>query len=488
MHELIAKEKQSDPLLDTIVKYVIPKDIKGFAGRYIVLKLIQKLVKHGLMSANKASMLKQNKSPLRRQFKANAEVHSAFNISKIADKFFSEEKPPTSKTLNDFLNALEEKGVSKKRGINYLVSLLDSNTLKELKIAGERIVHIDVLTGESYDREGDNRMSIHITGTTDIEKYMTPDLYKRILLEAQTVKVPKTGYYPRGITPEGKSLWDGVINESMDAFKEAYVSYTWDHPKNEVLWAYSILTYMMSADDQNVVPFTGGTAEQIKKVVDTPEPVVTPEPPVTPPPVEEIVDDEDEEEDDADEEYAKLEKAIQDKFSQNRSNIKKGTKEAVMALKKTDSSARLRKESLICWSKRKTGFLDKKGTPAFYFIIARVFYTGKDPSELEEDWDNTVEYLVRKKWFAVGKEEDAEDLQMSNAKMRGNVMLSLQAQGVFLYEMYYFNTTEAANLTGLSKAEAIKKRMLDVAEYYKQNGTLPPLGEENLPSMKFKWS
>ena len=293
--DTVKSKKSKDPFIDQIAALVIPKSITGFAARYIVLKLLKRLVEWGFLSANKAAMLKQNQSPTRRTFKAD--VITAADLSRIADLFFMKDAHPDKKVLDSYINAAEDVGISEQRALSYLRELLDASTLKKLKLAESYedndidVVYVDVLTGNLHAEEGDNRMPVHIDTRggqpDDLFGSIEPDLRERILLAAAGGTEPKSGLYPRGITEKGKEIWDRVMKDYGDTFNERYASNKWEHPKNEVLWAYAILTYQNVANKQGVTPFTGGTQPDTRppdEVAPAPPPAPAPPAPAAPAP------------------------------------------------------------------------------------------------------------------------------------------------------------------------------------------------------------
>ena len=284
-----------------------------------------------------------------------------------------------------------------------------------------------------------------------------PDLRQRILLEAQNTKAPSVGLYPRGITEPGKAVWDTVLGTYLGDFKTRYDARKWAYSKYEVLWTYAMLTYYNSVTKQEVTSFTGGT---------------------------QLVNDEE-----ADADY---EAKLAAKFEVMQEHITKQSKIAFKAVKLGDPSASLTNKSTVFWSTKKTAFYEKdyKGGTVYFIISHSV---NVDDDELCENWDEKVlPYLKNKGWHGVGEVNENEDYdgnnQLSEKKEHGNVILSLQNDSVYIFNLYYLSIEDAAKLTYGDPMSPILKDMLDVAQYYKENGVLPSFGATNLPKMQFKFS
>ena len=337
------------------------------------------------------------------------------------------------------------------------------------------------------------------------------DLQKRIKLPSVYWKAPEAGYYPRSITEEGKAVWDRVLDQYASDFETRYNMYEWEHPKVEVLWEYAILTYKTVAEDKGVSPFTCAKEAPQGHPTPVPEPVLTqgeeteeikrqkgesvqPEPTPEPDPTPEPEPTPDEDEDDWDDPEIKA--ALDSKLKATQKNIKTHAKQALAAVKIVDKGARLGKKTHLFSAQGSGGRVTFYDQPKemFTLVIQREienvdveeFIEGNDQGK---NWDDVVKYLKGKQWFAVGSEEGSEDLALSDKKVNGNVALSLQEGGLYLYTFYYVTQEEGMYLTGDDESVSnIKKKLLGVGMYLKENHVWPPLGGENLPAYKRTWS
>ena len=497
--DTVKSKKSKDPFIDQIAALVIPKSITGFAARYIVLKLLKRLVEWGFLSANKAAMLKQNQSPTRRTFKAD--VITAADLSRIADLFFMKDAHPDKKVLDSYINAAEDVGISEQRALSYLRELLDASTLKKLKLAESYedndidVVYVDVLTGNLHAEEGDNRMPVHIDTRggqpDDLFGSIEPDLRERILLAAAGGTEPKSGLYPRGITEKGKEIWDRVMKDYGDTFNERYASNKWEHPKNEVLWAYAILTYQNVANKQGVTPFTGGTQPDTRPpdevapapppapappapAAPAPAPLPTPEPVPEPAPVPLPVVEE--EEIDLDEMDARLAKQVS--TTQTMLNVLR--KEAVTALRMVGISAIPRKSRSVFYTQGKKFWSKVPGAGQVFWFGISTDIPVKDVDRMLADWGDSVDYLEGKGWSLFDEAEHDLWILWDNTRDRhGDVILAVVDNGnrVELREQFYFAPEDAESLTDATETAEVGKRMISIGNYYRENNELPPSGD-----------
>jgi len=122
------KAEKKTPVVDHIASLVFPKNLKGFAARYILLKLVKQLVQFGFMSATQGRALKSDSIARKREFKASVD------LTKIADEAFMKEDTPNKKSLVEYLTATKQAGISEKRALDFLRELFDRATLDLLDI------------------------------------------------------------------------------------------------------------------------------------------------------------------------------------------------------------------------------------------------------------------------------------------------------------------------------------------------------------------